>query len=402
MDAGSGRLSDADITRLRLATPGVSQVVHFNHAGASLPSAASVRAIVEHLQREATQGPLEAAQATQDTLNAARCRAARLIGAQPGEIAFASGCSDAWGRAFAALGPWAPGDRILVGRHEWGGNLATMQQVAARAGARIETIPCDAAGRVDPVALQAMLDNNVKLISLTWLPANGGLINPAAEIGAIARRHGITYIIDAAQALGQLPVNVGELGCDVLVAPVRKHLRGPRGLGLIYVRDGIAARLRPAFVDAASAPVGPDGISAMRAGAQCLETSEQPTALLCGLANALQEALDLGIEAIRARVEFNANALRDRLARVSGVTLHDLGPTGSALVSFNVDGWLAADVRQQLARQGINIAANGVPYTPLDMLARGLHSVARASVSYLTTPDEIDRLVAAVGGLARR
>ncbi|MBO1112602.1 aminotransferase class V-fold PLP-dependent enzyme [Bordetella petrii] len=395
-------LSDADVERLRRATPGVAQIVHFNHAGASLPSAATVQAVIDHLHREAALGPMEAAQAAQDTLAAARQRAARLIGAQPGEIAFASGCSDAWGRAFAALGPWGPGDRILVGRHEWGGNLATMQQVAGRTGARIEPIPCDADGRADPAALQAMLDDRVRLVSLTWLPANGGLINPAAAIGAIARRHGIPYIIDAAQALGQLPIDVGSVGCDVLVAPVRKHLRGPRGLSLLYVRNGFAGRLAPAFVDTSSAPIGADGgASVLRAGAQCLETSEQPAALLCGLANALQEALDLGIEAIRARIDANAGALRNRLARIPGVTLHDLGEACSALVSFNLDGMPAADVRQALARQGINITANGVPYTPLDMRTRGLDSVARASVSYLTSGAELDRLVAAVTQLAR-
>ena len=395
-------LSDADVERLRQATPGVAQVVHFNHAGASLPSAATVQAVIDHLHREAAAGPMEAARAAEDTLAAARQRAARLIGAQPGEIAFGSGCSDAWGRAFAALGPWKPGDRILVGRHEWGGNLATMQQVAGRAGARIESIPCDAEGRVDPAALQAMLDERVRLVSLTWLPANGGLINPAAAIGAVARRHGVPYIVDAAQALGQLPIDVAAVGCDVLVAPVRKHLRGPRGLSLLYVRDGFAGRLAPAFVDTSSAPIGADGASVLCAGAQCLETSEQPVALVCGLANALQEALDLGIDAIRARIDATAGALRERLARIPGVTLHDLGGPCSALVSFNVEGLVAADVRQALARQGINITANGVPYTPLDMQARGLDSVARASVSYLTSGAEIDRLVAAVAQLARR
>jgi len=394
-------LSDADVERLRQATPGVARIVHFNHAAASLPSAATVQAVVDHLGREAAMGPMEAARAAHDTLAAARQRAARLVGAQPDEIAFASGCSDAWGRAFAALGPWGPGDRILVGRHEWGGNLATLQQVAGRAGARIEPIPCDAEGRADPAALQAMLDERVRLVSLTWLPANGGLINPAAAIGAVARRHGIPYIVDAAQALGQLPIDVGSVGCDVLVAPVRKHLRGPRGLSLLYVRDDFAARLAPAFVDTSSAPIGAAGVSALRPGARRLETSEQPVALLCGLANALQEALDLGIEAIRARIDANAGALRDRLARIPGVTLHDLGGVCSALVSFNVDGLAAPDVREALAGQGINITANGVPYTPLDMRARGLDTVARASVSYLTSGAEIDRLVAAVAQLAK-
>src|SRR3546814_6154737 len=143
-------------------------------------------------------------------------------------------------------------------------------------------MPCGANGRVAPDALQAMLDERVKLISLTWLPANGGLINPAAAIGAIAHRHGIAYIVDAAQALGQLPIDVGTVGCDLLVAPVRKHLRGPRGLSLLYVRDGFAERLAPAFVDTSSAPIGADGAAVLCSGERRLETSEEPMALICG------------------------------------------------------------------------------------------------------------------------
>ena len=159
----------------------------------------------------------------------ARALAARLFNAQPDEIALTGGNSPGWGSAFAAFAtahPWQPGDRILVGRHEWGGNLACMRLIAERAGARVETIPSDQDGCVDPEALRAMLDERVRLIALTWLPANGGLINPAAAIGAVAREHGIAYFVDAAQAVGQLPIDVEQVGCDVLAGAGRKALRG--------------------------------------------------------------------------------------------------------------------------------------------------------------------------------
>lgn len=201
-----------DIEQLRAQTPGCAISTHFNHSGSSLPSNAVLAAVTEHLQRESLYGPMEAAANAAGLVDEARADAAGLIGATPAEIAFSSSGSAAWGLAFAALPPLAAGDRILVGRQEWGGNLSTMQAAAKRAGARIETIPVNEDGSVNANALAAMIDDRVRLVALTWLPANGGLINDAAAIGKVTRAAGIPYFIDAAQALGQLPVDVAAIG----------------------------------------------------------------------------------------------------------------------------------------------------------------------------------------------
>ncbi|OXC88928.1 aminotransferase, partial [Achromobacter sp. KAs 3-5] len=290
--------------------------------------------------------------------------------------------------------------RILVGRHEWGGNLAAMRLIAQRAGATLETIPSDDSGCVDPQALEAMLDDRVRLIALTWLPANGGLINPAAAIGRVARKHDIPYFVDGAQAVGQIPIDVRQVDCDVLSGAGRKALRGPRGTGLLYVRREFLDRLTPAFVDTHSAPLGVDGEPVLRADAARLESAENSLALRCGLANALREALDLGLDTIRATIDATAQALRAELAAIPGVSMLDQGREQSGLVAFNLAGHDAADVQRALAAQGITIGSNGVPYTPLDMQARGLDRIARASVSYLTSSDEIDRLLQALRKLA--
>jgi len=199
----SAPLTQAAIETLRAQTPGTHTTVHFNHAGASLPSSATIRAIVEHLEREARLGPMEAAAAAGDEADQARSLAAALLNASPDEIALTGGNSQGWGAAFAAIGNWRRGDRILVGQHEWGGNLATMSLSTQRHGVSIEVIPSGNSGAVDPNALAAMLDERVRLIALTWLPANGGLINPAGAVGRVARSHGIPYFVDAAQAVGQ-------------------------------------------------------------------------------------------------------------------------------------------------------------------------------------------------------
>ncbi|MGO4399021.1 aminotransferase class V-fold PLP-dependent enzyme [Achromobacter sp. PAB15] len=392
--------SDARLA-LRARTPGAQRCVHFNHAGSSLPSAATVDAVHEHLLREATQGPMEAGVRSRALTESARTLGAQLLNAQPEEIALTTGNSHGWGAAFAALPRWHPGDRILVGRHEWGGNLATMRLHAERAGAVLETIPSDASGCVDADALTAMVDERVRLIALTWLPANGGLINPAAAIGRVARQHGIPYFVDAAQALGQLPIDVEQVGCDVLTGPGRKALRGPRGTGLLYVRRAFLDQLTPAFVDTHSAPLNADGQPVLRADAARLEGAESSLALRCGLANALQEALDLGLDTIRATIDATARTLRTELAAIDGITVLDQGREQSGLVAFNLAGQDATNVQRALAAQGITIGSNGVPYTPLDMQARGLTQIARASVSYLTSDDEISQLLDGLRKLAR-
>ncbi|MDE1533142.1 aminotransferase class V-fold PLP-dependent enzyme [Pseudomonas carnis] len=388
-------MTPLQVQHLREATPGCqSGIVHFNHAGASLPSQATLDAIIEQLQREARDGPMEAGEQGAVLVEKARRAAGKLLNAPASSIAFASSGSTAWSMAFQALGPWQPGDRILVGRHEWGGNLASME-LAVQAGARVEVIPCDASGAACPVALEAMLDAKVKLIDLTWLPANGGLINPAQAIGDVARRHTIPYFIDAGQAVGQVPVDVQALQCDVLKSAGRKHLRGPRGTALLYIRPDFLPHLNPAQRDVFSAPWTAEGFD-LRNDARRFETSEVSFALLAGLGNALHEINQLGIEQVWQRVSKTSARIREALRQIPGITLHDLGRTHSGLIAFNLAGWDSFELKQRLGLKRINIGANGVAYTPLDMQARGLSSVARISVSPLNTDDDIELLVKAL------
>lgn len=392
--------SDA-VNTLRSVTPSAQSTTYFNHAGASLLSLATLEAIQAHLFREATLGPMAAGVVAREQTERARTLAAQLLNAKPTEIALTTGNSAGWGAAFAALGPWHPGDRILIGRHEWAGNLAAMRLTAQRAGVSIELIPSDLSGAVDPQALEAMIDDRVRLITLTWLPANGGLINPAAAIGQVARRHNIAYFIDAAQAVGQLPIDVAQLGCDVLSGAGRKALRGPKGTGLLYVRQDFLPRLTPAIVDTHSAPLDADGKPILRMDAARFESKEASLALRCGLANALHEALEIGLENIRARIDSTAQMLRAELARIPGVTVLDQGRESSGLVAFNLEGQDAVSVQHSLAALGVVIGSNGISYTPLDMNARGLSQIARASVSYLTTEAEIEKLLDSVRALLR-
>lgn len=388
-----------DVDAWRALTPGCANGLHFNHAGASLPSAASLSAINEQLLREALLGPMEAGAAASEAVEQVRRDAALLLGAQPDEIAFASSGSSAWGSVFAALPPLRRGERILVGRHEWGGNLASMRLAAERAGARVETIPCRDDGSVDADALAALLDERVRLVSLTWLPANGGLINDAVAIGRVTQAAGVPYFVDAGQALGQLPVDVAAIGCDLLKGAGRKFLRGPRGTALLYLRRGFAETLTPGYVDVASV-TNMDASITLRRDARRFENAETSIALLLGLGVALRECLQVGLAPIRARTRRLADGLRAQLAGIPGVELRDLGTERSGLVAFSIGTRDVFELRQRLAERGVRVGANKVPYTPLDMQARGLEGVVRAAVSWLNTDEEIARLVREIAAVA--
>lgn len=393
-------LTDAKIDSLRNDTPGCAQRSHFNHAGASLPPRRVTEAIIGHLMLESTRGPMEAAALVAHELAILRANAAKFIGADEGEVAFGGSGSTLWGSVFAALPQLRSGERILIGRQEWGGNVASMQRAASHAGASIETIPCTEDGSVDPNALSAMIDDKVRMISLTWLPANGGLINDAEAIGRVANAARIPYFVDAGQALGQLPIDVSRIGCDVLKAAGRKYVRGPRGTALVYVRSNFLEKLDPGFVDVSSGPLV-NGKVELRKDARLFETSEAPISLLLGLGEAIALASELGVEAIQARIARLATRLREGLKRIPALEVRDLGEKQSGLVSFTVEGISASVVRSKLAEKSISIGANGVPYTPFDMTARGLQEIARASVSYFNTAGEVDGLIHAVEQIAK-
>lgn len=389
-----------DVAKLRSETPGVGRRVHLNNAGAGLMPQPVLDAMVGHLTREAEIGGYEAASEAAPQLDGVYDSVARLLGAERDEIALAENATVAWQLAFYAMA-FKPGDRILTARAEYAANYVAFLQVAKRTGAVIEVVPDDGDGALDPEALERMIDGRVKLIAITWVPTNGGLRNPAAAVGQIARRHGVTYLLDACQAVGQMPTRVDQLGCDVLAATGRKFLRGPRGTGFLYVRRELMRSLEPPMLDHFAAPwIAPDRYE-LRPDARRFETWENNYAARLGLGRAVDYALEVGLDRIEARCGDLSARLRDGLKAVSGVTVYDLGRHPAAIVTFSVKNRDAASVKENLARAGINVSVSSPSSTLLDAEARNLPALVRASPHYYNTEEEVDRLVSVVSALAR-
>jgi selenocysteine lyase/cysteine desulfurase len=388
-----------DLARARRDTPAAAQLLHFNNAGAALMPTLVLEAQVRHLQQEAAMGGYEAADAADDRREAVYDSIARLINAERREIALVENATVAWDLAFYAI-PFKPGDRILTARAEYASNYIAFLQIARRTGAVIEAVPSDDSGALDVAALERMIDERVRLIAITHVPTNGGLVNPAAEVGRIARRHGILYLLDACQSVGQMPIDVAAIGCDMLSATGRKYLRGPRGCGFLYVRRGIVDQLEPPFLDLQAATwVAPDRYE-LRPDAGRFENWENNIAAQLGLGAAVDYALGWGLAAIEARVVALAEDLRARLRAIGGVTVTDLGRKRCGIVTFAVADRTADDIVAGLHQRRINTVSSSPRSTLLDATARRLPPVVRASVHYYNSEDEVARFADVLAALA--
>ncbi len=384
-----------DVERARRETPGCSAVVHLNNAGAALPPAVVTDAVIEHLRLEARLGGYEAAEAAHQELQRTYDAIAGLIGCLPGEIALIENATRAWDMAFYSL-PFGPGDRILTSSAEYASNAIAFLQVARRTGASVKVIDNDRHGQLDVDDLARRLDARVKLVSITYVPTQGGLVNPAAEVGALTRAAGVLFQLDACQAVGQLPVDVGELGCDILSGTSRKYLRGPRGVGFLYVSDRVVGRLEPPLLDMqAAAWTAPDRYE-IAAGARRFESWESNVAGRVGLGKAVDYARSWGLPAIDRRVSALAATLREWLGDLAGVTVHDQGVRRCGIVTFTLEGWTSQEVQAHLGARGINTSVSRVGFARFDLEARGLPDLVRASVHYYNTEDELERLCAAL------
>ena len=389
-----------DIAEVRRDTPATAKIVHFNNAGAALPPQPVVAAQIAHIQREAEIGGYEAASEAQARVANIYASIARLIGANADEIALVENATVGWDMAFYAV-PLQKGDRILTAQAEYSSNYIAFLQRQRQIGFSIEVVPNTPTGEIDVDALARMIDSRVKLIAITHVPTNGGLVNPAAEIGKIARQHGILYLLDACQSVGQMPVDVNEMGCDLLSATGRKYLRGPRGSGFLYVRRAVLDRLEPPFLDNHAADWTAPGKYELRPDARRFENWENNYAAQLGLGAAVDYTLNLGLENIAARIDSLAAFLRQRLRAIPGLTVADIGRRKCGIVSMHLSGKDSSALRTTLRQRGFNCSVSTPASTLLDATARRLPDVLRASVHYYNTEDEIERFTSELAGLAR-
>lgn len=394
-------LAPLDVDRIRAETPGCAHVLHLNAAGSSLPSRRTLDATLDHLKLEAEIGGYEAADKARPVLDGLYPSIATLIGADADEIAYVENATRAWDLAFYSL-DFKPGDRILTCVSEYSSNYISYLQMAKKTGAEIVVVPDDKYGQIDLAALERAIDKRTKLVSISHIPTQGGLVQPAEAVGKIVNDAGILYLLDACQSVGMMPIDVKKIGCDFLSATGRKYMRGPRGTGFLYARTRSTSQIEPIFLDNHAARWTGDNEYTVIGDAKRFENWERYFAGVIGLKVAADQANELGMAAIWARLRELADGLRARLEKVKGVTLTDLGVTKGAIVTFAVDDMEHTVLKQTLREQRINVSVSTQFSSRLDLKGRGLRDVMRASVHVYNTEAELDRFVAALDAAIRR
>jgi selenocysteine lyase/cysteine desulfurase len=384
-------ISDSEVAQFREDTPGCEGRIFFNNAGASLQPKSVVERVIEHLRLEEEIGGYEAADIVASDREKVYDSVARLINAKSDEIAITESATRAWDMAFYGM-KFDPGDRIVTAQNEYSSNYIAFLQMAKKSGAEIICAPANETGEVDIPELEKILQTaDVKLVALTHIATNNGMIQPAAEVGKLTRRYGIPFLLDACQSVGQMHLDVNELGCDMLSATGRKFLRGPRGTGFLYVKRQMLDKLEPPFLDNHAAEWCAKDAYSIRPDARKFEAFESSAAVALGLGVAAAYAVAIGLTRIEARVQKLAARLREKLEDIEGIKVIDKGVNKSGIVIFIHDQLPATHLVSQLAEKKIVVRMSPRFGTRLDRKISALDDLVRASVHYYNTEEEIDQ-----------
>ena len=381
-----------DRNKIYADTPGKKNVIHLNNAGASLMPQCVLDAQIDHLNLEANIGGYEAAAKMSEQIDAVYSSTAKLINAKPSEIAIVENATVGWAMAFYAI-DFKPGDRILTVEAEYVSNYIAYIHMAREKGVSIEVIPSGDDGNVQLDVLEKMIDEKVKLVSATHVPTNSGLVNSVAAIGNIARKHNILYLVDACQSAGQMPLDVKKIKCDMLSATSRKYLRGPRGVGFLFVREKIIKKLHPPMVDLEAATWKSERDYELRPDAKRFENWENNYAAKLGFGAAVDYALGIGLENIQQRINELADNMRSHLEKINGVKTHTISEHQCGIVTFSAEGHEAVDIVKKLRERGINTSVSQPNSTLLDATKNKLPDLVRASVHYYNDEDEIEKFL---------
>jgi cysteine desulfurase/selenocysteine lyase len=385
-----------DLSAVRADTPACEDLLHFNNDGASLIPQPVYEAVIAHLNLEQRIGGYEAEDAASDTLADFYDAIAELLSCERDEIAYVENATRAWDMAFYSL-PLEAGDQILTHSSEYASNYLAYLQQARRRGLEVDVVPSDAYGQIDVDALESMITDRTRLISLNHIPTQSGLVNPAEQVGEVASRHGIFYLLDACQSVGQMPVDVSRIKCDLLSVTGRKFLRGPRGTGFLYVRQSILDKLDPPFIDLRSGNWIDRDRFELAPGAKRFENWESYVAGRIGLTHAVRYALNIGLNNIHPRVVELAAILRAELERIEGVTVNDPGEHKCGIVTFYKQDENAFVLADRLREHQINISVTTSASARLDSRFAEQQVFARASVHYFNSEEEVEQFCGIIG-----
>jgi selenocysteine lyase/cysteine desulfurase len=381
----------------RADTPGCQHRNHLNNAGAALMPRPVIAAIQDHIRLEGDIGGYEAADARESEITAAYADIAALVGAQPRNMAIVSSATAGFFQSMSAF-DFARGDVIITSRCDYTSYQIHFLALVERLGVVVRHARDLPEGGIDADALRAMLRRErVRLVHVSWVPTNSGLVQDVAAVGAVCEEEGVPFLVDACQAVGQIPIDVSRLTCDYLSVTARKFLRGPRGIGFLYVSDRALARGDyPLFVDMRGARWVETDRFALVDNAQRFEQWEFPYALALGVGAAARYARAVGVDVGGRRAAQLASVLRERLGSLDGVRVLDRGRERCAIVTMDVPGRDASGLVDGLKARGINTTVSLRWYGLIDFGEKRTAGALRLSPHYYNTEAEIASAVDAL------
>jgi selenocysteine lyase/cysteine desulfurase len=385
---------DPIVKQWREDTPGCANQIHLNNASAGLMPRPVLDAMVAHLNREANFGGYESADDAEPAVVEAYANVAKLLGTQPHNIAVVENSTVAFFQALSAF-DFKAGDVIVTTRNDYISNQLAYLSLARRHGVEVRRAADLASAGADPQSVKELLrDPRVRLLAVTWVPTNSGLMQPVEALGEVAEAAGVPYLVDGCQAVGQIPADVAKLRCDFFSGTARKFLRGPRGIGFLYVSDRALRRGDfPLYIDMRGADWVSANNFAPAPDARRFENWEFAYSLVLGLGEAAHYAHSVGVEGGGRRARELAATMRRKLAELRGVRVLDRGSELAAIVTIEVAGWDATELSKLLRTRGINTSASLRAYAVIDMDEKRAASALRISPHYYNTEDEIERVV---------
>lgn len=382
-----------NIEQIRQDTPYCLDKLFVNSAGSSLQPTVVVAAVKNYLDKEAQLGGYTVADTNGVAIETFYEAIAKLLGTQSSNIAFTHDATDAYLKALSAI-PFQKGDVVITSNDDYASNQIQFLSLQKRFGITIKRIKTLANGDIDIAHFQELITQKTpKLVAITHVPTNSGLIQNVEAIGEICYQKAILYLVDACQSVGQLVVDVQKIKCDFLSATGRKFLRGPRGTGFLYVSDrALAKGLSPLFIDGGGAVWTKEQEYQVLPTARRFQTWEKPYALMMGLTTAIQYATTIGLANIEAYNEQLMQRLKHNLAAIPNVKIFDKGAKTCNLLTFRKGDKSAPAIQKVLNEHSVFHGLSTKEWGVIDYGKKGVDWTVRLSPHYFNTLEEMDRL----------
>lgn len=386
-------LNKMNIQAIRQDTPGCEHHIHLNSAGASFPPKIVLETMQDYLHEEALHGGYEMEAAKASEISGFYEVFAQLVNAKKHNIAYATSATDGFSKALSSI-PFERGDALLTTDDDYIANQMAFIFLQKRFGVKVIRAGKLPEGGVDPDSMKNLMEKHrPKLVAVTHVPTNSGLVQDVESIGILCRERDTWYLVDACQSAGQMPLDVERIGCDFLSATMRKWMRGPRGAAFLYTSDRVLdAGLEPFFPDGTTGSWVDDFRYELKRTARKFEYWERNYALMLGSKACATYAINLGLENIQERVSFLSSYTRQRIAELPGWQVLDRGKNRCGIVTAHLEGGSPKKIKNGLVAANIN-AGVAAGNALIDFREKGVTWALRISPHYYNTQEEVDALI---------